>query len=76
MDQKKYPVGLNLDFSAVSDEVKDKISKEFNYLLRLLDFTNRGYEIFRRWYVDGKGYYHMIVDPKKPQKGHHRNASY
>ena len=66
---EKYPVGLNLDFSSVSDEVKDKINKEFNYLLRLLDFTNRGYEIFRRWYVDGKGYYHMIVDPKNPKKG-------
>ena len=44
---EKFPVSLNLEFSSVSDEVKDKISKEFNYLLRLLDFTNRGFEIFR-----------------------------
>ena len=43
--------------------------KSFNILLRLLDFNNKGYEIFRRWYIDGKGYYHMIVDPKNPKKG-------
>ena len=66
---EKYPVSINLDNSSSSDEVKEKIRKEFNYLLRLLDFNNRGYEIFRRWYIDGKGYYHMIVDPKSPKKG-------
>ena len=66
---EKYPIGLNLDFSNSSDEVKEKISNEFLYILRLLDFNSRGYEIFRRWYVDGKGYYHMIVDPKNPKKG-------
>ena len=66
---EKYPVSINLDNSTSSDEVKEKIRKEFNYLLRLLDFNNRGYEIFRRWYIDGKGYYHMIVDPKSPRKG-------
>ena len=37
--------------------------------MRLLDFNNRGYEIFRRWYVDGKGYYHMIVNPNQPRRG-------
>ena len=66
---EKYPISINLDNATSSDEVKEKIRKEFNYLLRLLDFNNRGYEIFRRWYIDGKGYYHMIVDPKSPKKG-------
>jgi len=68
---QKFPVSVNLDnvSSSVSDEVRDAIYKEFSYILRLLDFNNRGYEIFRRWYVDGKGYYHMIVDPKNPKKG-------
>ena len=68
---QKFPVSVNLDnvSSSVSDEVRDAIYKEFSYILRLLDFNNRGYEIFRRWYVDGKGYSHMIVDPKNPKKG-------
>ena len=66
---ERFPIAINLDNTTSSDEVKDKITKEFHYLLRLLDFNNRGYEIFRRWYIDGKGYYHMIVDPKSPKKG-------
>jgi hypothetical protein len=68
-DEQRYPVEIVLDHVNLPDNVKDSIRKEFQYLLRLLDFNNRGYEIFRRWYIDGKGYYHMIVDPKKPKKG-------
>ena len=45
---------------SLSDSVKDRVDKEFDHILRLLDFNNRGYEIFRRWYIDGQ-----------PQKGHH-----
>ena len=49
-------------------DAQKSLSKEFNYIMRLLDFNNRG-EIFRRWYVDGKGYYHMIVNPNQPRRG-------
>ena len=65
----KFPISIALDNSDAADDVKSQIQKEFAHILRLLDFNNRGYEIFRRWYVDGKGYYHMIVDPKNPKKG-------
>ena len=65
----KFPISIALDNSDAADDVKSQIQNEFNYILRLLDFNNRGYEIFRRWYVDGKGYFHMIVDPKNPKKG-------
>ena len=68
-DEQRYPVEIILDHVNLADNVKDSIRKEFQYLLRLLDFNNKGYEIFRRWYIDGKGYYHMIVDPKNPKKG-------
>ena len=68
-DENRYPVEVILDHVTLPDNVKDSVRKEFQYLLRLLDFNNKGYEIFRRWYIDGKGYYHMIVDPKNPKKG-------
>ncbi|BCU95692.1 MAG: hypothetical protein CM15mV10_0680 [uncultured marine virus] len=38
--------------------------EEFQEILRLLDFDNRSYEIFRRWYVDGRLFYHKVIDPK------------
>ena len=68
-DEQRYPVEIVLDHVNLADNVKDSIRKEFKNILRLLDFNNRGYEIFRRWYIDGKGYYHMIVDPKNTKKG-------
>lgn len=69
-NEEKYPIGLDLSLiSSLSDSVKDRVDKEFDHILRLLDFNNRGYEIFRRWYIDGKGYYHMIVDKSSPKKG-------
>ena len=43
--------------------------EEFDEILRLLDFENRSYEIFRRWYVDGRLFYHKIIDPQNPRQG-------
>ena len=40
------------------------MQEEYDQILRLLDFSNRGYEIFRRWFIDGKGYYHIIIDKR------------
>ena len=68
-NEKRFPVGISLEHTKLSDAQKESIEKEFNYIMRLLDFNNRGYEIFRRWYVDGKGYYHMIVNPNQPRRG-------
>ena len=68
-DEQRSPVEIVLDNVNTSDSVKDSIRKEFKQILRLLDFNNKGYEIFRRWYIDGKGYYHMIVDKKNTKKG-------
>ena len=62
-ESRRFPVSVVLDYAKVSDNAKQAIQKEFAYILRLLDFNNKGYEIFRRWYIDGKGYYHMIVNP-------------
>ncbi|HIJ11984.1 TPA: portal protein, partial [Candidatus Woesearchaeota archaeon] len=61
-DETKKPVTLNLDLLTISDTIKSKIEGEFEGVLRLLDFGNRGYEIFRRWYIDGKLYYHIMLN--------------
>lgn len=63
------PVGINLDDVKLSDGVKKKIVDEFDDVLQLLDFNTRGHDIFRRWYVDGRLYYHKIVDENRPKEG-------
>ena len=62
-------VKVLLDDLDQPESIKKKIREEFEHILRLLDFNNRGYEIFRRWYVDGKLFQHIIVDPKNKKGG-------
>ena len=63
-------IDINLDDIPVeSEEVKDAIRSEFKNVLRLLEFDTRSYDIFRTWYVDGRLYYHVIVDPQNPLLG-------
>ena len=63
------PVEVELSNLKTSDKIKKLIREEFHEVLRLLDFDNRSYEIFRRWYVDGRLFYHKIIDPKNPRAG-------
>lgn len=63
------PVSVELSNLKVSDKIKKLIREEFGEILRLLDFENRSYEIFRRWYVDGRLFYHKVIDPDNPQGG-------
>jgi len=63
------PVELELSNLKTSEKIKKLIREEFQEILRLLDFENRSYEIFRRWYVDGRLFYHKVIDPKKPRQG-------
>jgi hypothetical protein len=53
----------------VSDDVKNKIQAEFKNILRLLNFGNMGHDIFRRWYIDGRLFYHLVVDEKSMATG-------
>lgn len=55
--------------SKIPVKVKNSIRVEFNYLMRLLDFKFSAYEIFRRWYVDGRLYYHVLIDTAAPEEG-------
>jgi hypothetical protein len=63
------PVSLVMNDLEYGDDVKDAIQKEFDEVLRLLDFSRQCSDIFRRWYVDGRLYYHIIVDDQDPSKG-------
>ena len=63
------PVELELSNLKVSEKIKKLMREEFDEILRLLDFDNRSYEIFRRWYVDGRLFYHKVIDPKNPRGG-------
>ena len=63
------PVELELSNLRVSDKIKKLMREEFDEILRLLDFDNRSYEIFRRWYVDGRLFYHKVIDPANPKAG-------
>jgi len=69
IDQDEKPVKIDLEDTELSQPIKDKISKEFETIIDLLDFTARGYDIVKQWYVDGRLYYHVIIDDKNPKKG-------
>ena len=63
------PVGINLDSTKFSDSIKSKIREEFVEVLRLLRFNQTSSDVFRKWYVDGRMYFHLLVDPKNAKKG-------
>ena len=63
------PVKLDLKNLQIPESIKIKIYKEFDKLIHLLDFNHRGYEIFRRWYIDSKLFYNIIIDKDNPMDG-------
>ena len=68
-DSNDVPVQIELSNLNASDGIKKKIRDEFKYILNLLDFDKKSHEIYRNWYIDGRLYYHKIIDLKKPQDG-------
>ena len=68
-DRESISVRIDLGNVELSDNIKSKIQQEFNTILRLLDFKNRAYDIFRRWYVDGRIYFQNVIDVEHPEKG-------
>ena len=68
-DERGQSVSISLDRLDLSPNIKSKIRDEFDEVLRLLDFNAKGHDIFRRWYVDGRIYYHKVIDKKSPRKG-------
>ena len=63
------PIEIELSNVNASDKIKNAIRKEFKYLKEIMDFDKKCHEIFRNWYIDGRLYYHKVIDLKKPQEG-------
>ena len=68
-DETDISVKINLDGVDLSTSIKTKVAEEFKEILRLLNWKNKGHDVFRRWYIDGRIYYHKMVDEKAPRKG-------
>ena len=68
-DTNDVPVQIELSNLNASDGIKKKIRDEFKNILDMLDFDKKSHEIYRNWYVDGRLYYHKVIDLKNPQEG-------
>jgi len=69
IDTHENAVEVVLDDTELPDKVKDRIVEEFEEVLRLLDFSNYGYDIFQKFYVDGRLNYHIIIDNENIKDG-------
>ena len=68
-DTNDSPVEIELSNLNASDGIKSKIREEFKTVKDLLDFDKKAHEIYRNWYIDGRLYYHKVIDLKKPEEG-------
>jgi hypothetical protein len=69
VDELEGPVEINMDKLKQPASIKKKIIENFQDILRMLDFNNNGYDVFRKWYVDGRLYYNIVIDEKNPRSG-------
>jgi len=68
-DSNDSPIQIELSNLNASDGIKKRIRQEFKYILDLLDFDKKCHEIYRNWYIDGRLYYHKVIDLNKPEEG-------
>ena len=68
-DETDISVAVNLDWVPLSMSIKRKIDEEFKEVLTLLQWKKKGHDIFRRWYIDGRIFFHKLIDEKSPRKG-------
>ena len=68
-DVNDSPIEVNLDNLEVSESVKGMIRDEFEYIKNLFGFDSKAHEMFRRWYIDGRLYYHKVINLDAPQEG-------
>jgi hypothetical protein len=65
----KKVVDINVDKLKTTESIKKKIIEEFDNVQNLLNFSNLASDLFKRWYIDGRMYYHIIVNEKNPKEG-------
>ena len=68
-DERDQSVSIIVDQIPWPAKIKNKIRDEFDTVLNLLDFDVKGHDIFRRWYIDGRLFYHKVIDKKNPKQG-------
>jgi hypothetical protein len=68
-DEAGDTLRISLDKVNLSEQVKNIIYAEFEQIVDLLEFREKSYEIFRKWYVDGRLYFHVVIDEKRPELG-------
>ena len=68
-NENQNAVQLDLSKIEYSESIKKKIRESFQEVLKLLNFDIKGHDIFRRWYVDGRMFYHKIIDKESPRLG-------
>lgn len=68
-DDAGNTVEINVDDIGQNEAVQEAIRAEFEWILKLLDFGNNGHDIFRRWYVDGRLFYQLVIDEAAPDAG-------
>lgn len=70
VEDSGHSMEINLDsLKGCPDAIKTKIKEEFATIIKLLNFGNMGHEIFRRWYIDGRLFYHVMIDETNTSKG-------
>ena len=68
-DELEVSVKMNLDWVPLSMSIKKKMVESFDEVLTLLHWKKKGHDIFRRWYVDGRIFYHKLIDESSKRKG-------
>lgn len=68
-EEGEKTVELVLDELNLDPKIKQIMQAEFDYILEMIDFQNAAYDLFKKWYVDGRAYYHVVIDEKAPFEG-------
>ena len=68
-DQNDSPVEIDLENLPASAKLKELIREEFKKIKEVMDFDKKCHEIMRNWYIDGRVYYHKVIDIKSPEEG-------
>ena len=72
VDDNQIPVEINLDDieeDYLSEDIKELVRTEFKDIMKMLKMNTKGYDIFKKWYVDGRIYFHIVIDLKSPRLG-------
>ena len=68
-DQNDSPVQIDLENLPASAKLKELIREEFKKVKEVIGFDKKCHEILRNWYIDGRIYYHKVIDVEKPEEG-------